>query len=256
MSAYARIFGLLGLLLLGRSPAQAQEWFDVAVEKALLGADTAAVETSQLELVKPAWVVGDVPDTVWVLMETAVATRDEDSMKDMLREAETHARDAVVDNETNVGRRFALAAVLGMRADREGGRTKIRAASSLYDELEIILELDPDHAEARYLMGRLHLGVRRMSGLVRWLATNLLGGATLKNASWEEAELHLAFAESKAPEVPDHHLQLGRLFLDTDRPELAEAELEHVIAITPTTPMEHEAWAEAVALKAEIARNR
>ena len=126
MSTHTRILGLLGLVLVGHSPAQAQEWFDNAVETARHG-----VDTLELELVKPAWVVGDVPDTVWVLMETSVVTEDEDTMKEMLREAETHARDAVVGNETNVGRRFALAAVLGMRADREGGRTKIRAESSL-----------------------------------------------------------------------------------------------------------------------------
>jgi hypothetical protein len=256
MSTQIRLFGLLGLILVGHSPAQAQEWFDAAVETARLGVDPSAAETSELELVKPAWVVGDVPDTVWVLMETSVVTEDDDTMKEMLREAESHARDAVVDNETNVGRRFALAAVLGMRADREGGLTKIRAASSLYDELEVVLELDPDHAEARYMMGRLHAGIRRMGGVTRWLATNLLGGATLKSASWEEAERHLVFAESKAPEVPDHHLQLARVFLDTERPELAEAELEHVIAMTPTSPMEHAARAEALELQAEIARDR
>jgi hypothetical protein len=203
---------------------------------------------------KPAWVVGDVPDTVWILMEAAVASDDEDRMKEMLREAEGHARVAIEGYEDSVGRRFALAAVLGMRADREGGRTKVRAASALHDELGVVLELDPDHSRARYMMGRLHAGVRRMNGITRWLATNLLGGATLKEASWALAEEHLSFAESRAPEVPDHHLQLARVYHDTGRPDMAQVEIDHVLELDAVSPMELEARAEALQLKEEIER--
>lgn len=148
---------------------------------------------------RPAWVVGDVPDTVWILMEAAVATEDEAEMKAMLLEAELHARRAAADDECSVGRRFALAAVLGMRADREGGLTKIRAASRLHDELKHLLKLDPEHAEARYMMGRLHAGVRRMGRVTRWLATNLLGGGALKEASWEEAERKPGLRRARGP---------------------------------------------------------
>jgi hypothetical protein len=212
----------------------------------------AAVELSVLYTTRPAWVTGDVPDTVWMLMEASVATQDEDRMKAMLREAEEHARAATVGQEDNIGRRFALAAVLGMRADREGGRTKVRAASALNDELNVVLELDPEHASARYMKGRLHAGVRRMGRVTRWLATNLLGGSTLKEATWEEAESNLSFAEASAPEVPDHHLQLARLYQDTGRPELAAIEVAHVLDIEPTSPMEMAARDEAIILQAEL----
>lgn len=221
-----------------------------------LGAGRATAQSTTKEPVdrmeKPAWVVGDVPDTVWVLMESAVASDEEGRMKALLLEAEGHARAAVVDHEDNVGRRFALAAVLGMRADREGGRTKVKAAAALHDELTVVLSLDPEHAQAHYMMGRLHAGVRRMNGVVRWLATNLLGGDTLKQASWEEAERHLTLAEGRAPEVPDHHLQLARVYRDTGRPELALPELDHVLSMRATSPMEREARAEALQIQAEI----
>jgi hypothetical protein len=211
-----------------------------------------AVELSVLFTTRPAWVTGDVPDTVWMLMEASVATNDEDRMKAMLREAEEHARAATVGQEDNIGRRFALAAVLGMRADREGGMTKVRAASALNDELNAVLELDPEHARARYMKGCLHAGVRRMGRVTRWLATNLLGGSTLKEATWEEAESNLSFAEAHAPEVPDHHLQLARLYQDTGRPELAAIEVAHVLEIKPTSPMEMAARDEATVLQAEL----
>jgi tetratricopeptide (TPR) repeat protein len=229
----------------------------MAIAVGLAGADvsgqvSAGAEGARHRMEKPAWVVGDVPDTVWILMETAVATPDEDRMKALLLEAEGHARAAIEGHEENVGRRFALAAVLGMRADREGGRTKVKAAAALHDELQVVLALDPDHAQAHYMMGRLHAGVRRMNGVVRWLATNLLGGETLKQASWEEAERHLTFAEGRAPEVPDHHLQLARVYRDTGRPELALPELDHVLGMTVTSPMEREARAEALQIQEEI----
>ena len=201
---------------------------------------------------RPAWVVGDVPDTVWVLMENAVATADEDEMKALLAEGERQARAAIVGNEENVGRRFALAAVLGMRADREGGRSKVKAAAALHDELNVVLTLDAEHAQAHYMMGRLHAGVRRMNGVTRWLATNLLGGATLKQASWEQAEFHLTLAEGRAPEVPDHHLQLARVYRDTGRPQLALPELDHVLRMEVTSPMEQEARREALQIQSEI----
>lgn len=200
-------------------------------------------------MAKPAWVVDDVPDTVWILMESAVASADEAKMKALLREAEDRAREAVSGHEKSVGRRFALAAVLGMRADREGGRTKVRAGAALYDELTVVLELDPENARAHYMMGRLHAGVRRMGGVSRWIATNLLGGSALEAASWEEAERHLAFAAEHAPKVPDHHLQLARLYLDTGRPELAFPELDRVLAMQPRSPMEWEAWEEALGVR-------
>jgi len=212
------------------------------------------VEVAPLRAVRPdrpAWVVGDVPDTVWILVEAAVASPVEDEMKQLLRDAEALAREGTIGQEDNVGRRFALAAVLGMRADREGGRTKVGAASAMHDELVEVLALDPDHAQARFMMGRLHAGVRRMNRVTRWLATNLLGGSTLKQATWELAEEHLDFAETHAPDVPDHHLQLARLYRDTDRPDLANRELDHVLALPARSPMEEAARAEAIRLQAE-----
>lgn len=218
----------------------------------LTPADGRTQEMDATRPARPAWVVGDVPDTVWILIEHAAATNDEDRMKRLLIDAELLAREATVGQDENVGRRFALAAALGMRADREGGRTKIRAAADMHDELLAVLTLDPGHAPARFLLGRLHAGVCRMGGVTRWLATNLLGGATLKQASWEGAEENLLYAERAMPQVPDHHLQLARLYLDTGRPADAADEVEHVLALPATSPLERAARAEASLLRAEL----
>jgi len=168
-------------------------------------------------------------DSVWVLIDASGATGDRDQEKEILRHAETLARAALEGHEDEVPPLYALAAVLGLRANVEGGRTKIRVASELSVRLDEILAMDPEHAGARHMLGRLHAAVRRMSKVTRWLATNLLGGDVLKKASWAAAEENLLFAEQHAPEVADHHLQLALLYRDTDRPDLALVELTHVM---------------------------
>jgi len=214
-----------------------------------VGGAVLAQEPGEPPRERPAWVVDGVPDKVWLLVEASSATDDHGQVKDLLEEAEIHARAAVEGHESDVGRRFALAVVLGMRANEEGGRTKVHAASSLHVELEAILGLDPDHARARHMLGRLHAGVRRMNRITRWIATNILGGGELRKATWKEAERNLAFAEKHAPEVADHHLQLACLYRDTGRPELARQELEHVLALPASSPLERAVRQEALGLR-------
>lgn len=177
---------------------------------------------------RPDWAAESVPDTVVALVERANDTVDDDQRKDLLAEAELHARAAVSGHEDDIGRHYALAVVLGLRADSEGGQSKVRAAADLSTELDAVLAADSSHAGARHMLGRLHAGVRRMNRVTRWIATNLLGGNELKRATWQAAEENLAYAEEHAPGVADHHLQLALLYRDTGRPELALEELAHV----------------------------
>jgi hypothetical protein len=188
--------------------------------------------------VRPAWVGEGVSEAVWRLADAASTTPDAEARACLLLAAEREARSDLAGAPEDVARRFALAVVLGLRADRESGRTKVRAASQLHTELEHILALEPEHARARHMLGRLHAGVMRMNGVTRWIATNLLGGGTLKAASWAEAERHLAFAEGRAPEVFDHHFELARLYEDTRRPGEALAEARHVTGLEPRSDME------------------
>ncbi len=201
---------------------------------------------------RPAWVVEGVPDSVWMLVEASSEADEEDRRKDLLKQAETHARAAIEGHADDVERRLALAVVLGFRTDIEGGRTQVNTASELHRELDAILEFDPQHARARHMLGRLHAGVRRMNWMTRWIATNLLGGGELKKATWETAEENLSFAEQQAPEVSDHHLQLAALYADTDRTELALQELEHVFQLSPVSPIERALWDEALDVKEEL----
>jgi hypothetical protein len=202
----------------------------------------------------PSWVAPGVPSSVWRLVEAAsAAVKDDGRRRCFLSQAEADARAALADHADDPGRRFALIMVLGMRANTEGGRTKVTAAAELHTELKELLAVAPDHALARHMLGRLHAGVRRMNAVTRWLATNLLGGGALKEATWEEAERNLAFAERAAPEVMDHHLQLANLYRDTGRPELALVEVDHVLALQARTSLEEGVRAEAQRLRERLA---
>jgi hypothetical protein len=200
---------------------------------------------------RPEWATESVPDTIVTLVERATDTNDGDLRKALLIEAERHAR-ASVTNEDDVGRRYALAVVLGLRANAEGGRGKVQAAAALSDELDAILAVEPHHPGARHMLGRLHAGIRRMSRVTRWLATNLMGGDELARATWEAAEENLTYAEKHAPDVPDHHLQLALLYRDTDRPELAAEEVAHVLELEPRNALEHAVREEALRVRSEL----
>jgi hypothetical protein len=204
------------------------------------------------ESARPAWVVDGVPDSVWMAVEAAIAAKDKNKTRELLKDAEVEARSAVEGHKGEVGRRFALAVVLGLRADREGGKTKIAIASELKKELDATLVLDPDHGRARHMRGRLNAGVLRMNRVTRWIATSMLGGGELKKATWAGAERDLAFAEVAVPEVGDHHLQLAYLYRDTKRPELALIEAEHALALPRRTALERAVYDEALTLKEKL----
>lgn len=220
----------------------------------LLGAfgAQAAAQGGPSASTRPAWVGEGVSDTVWVLIESALAETDKNRTKTMLKEAEVQARSALAGNEGQAGHRFALAVVLGLRTEREGGKTKIAIASDLKRELDATLVIDPVHARARHLRGRLNAAVLRMSPITRFIATSVLGGGELKKASWQLAESDLVFAEVQAPGVSDHHMQLANLYRDTKRPELARVEVEHVLAMPFHSTMETTVHAEALKLKKKL----
>ena len=149
------------------------------------------------------------------------------------RMAEGHARSAVERDPGGVEGQYLLAVALGLLAERVDGREAVALAGEAFTCASRALELDPDHAGAHHVLGRLNAAVMRLGRVRRFLAVRLLGGGALAGASWQEAERHLSFAESRAPGVADHHWELAALYRDTGRPLLAYDEALHVLALEP-----------------------
>lgn len=196
----------------------------------------------------PAWAGSDVPEPLWRLAEAALEAGERARQICLFREAEAEARALLDADSTDLGARFGLAAVLGLRADREEGKDLLRTASALYVELERILATDSEHARARHALGRLQAGIMRMSGMKRFVATKFMGGEVLSRASWKGAEENLAWAERTMPDVIDHHYEMAHLYIDTDRPTLAVEELAHVLSHEPRSAMERDTHRKAVDL--------
>lgn len=178
----------------------------------------------------------EVPDSVQFAIDTGRALDDADSRKCWYEVAERIARLEAQEAPRDPEAQYRLALALGLRADVEGGRTRVGIADELYRQLQVVLEMEPDHPEAQHIFGRLHAGVMRMNRVTRFLATRILGGEALRGASWDQAEALLIFAEQARPEVPDYHYELGRLYEDTDRPELAAQEARHTVDLMPLDP--------------------
>lgn len=173
---------------------------------------------------------------------------DQDERKCYFRMAEALARYLVFEDPGDPEPRYWYAAAMGLRAGDEGGRTQVRLAQRAHEQARLTLTVAPDHPGAQYILGRLHAAVMRLSRFKRFLATQLLGGEALADASWESAEAYLEAAAREEPSIPEYHYELGALYLDTGRPELALEAFQNALRCPRVFP--------ADALVQEVARER
>ncbi len=175
------------------------------------------------------------------------AEPEKDARKCFFRMGEALARHLIFEDPNDPEPRYWYAAAMALRAAEEGGRTQVGLAQRAHEEASTTLTVAPDHAGAHHVLGRLHAAVMRLSGFKRFIATKILGGKALSGASWETAESFLVEAARLQPEVPTHHYELGALYLDTDRPELALAAFERTLAYPPLHLADREVHARAQA---------
>ena len=168
------------------------------------------------------------------LAEVALARELEspEAAKAALDALEPDARLMAAQSPDDVTAQYHLAAVMGARLDHEQGRSKMSGAEALRAQVLRVLELDPEHAGASYMLGKLHASVLRLGGFKRFLARQLFGGGALKGASWEEAQALLEVAVREDPCVPDHHFELARVYAERGDSAGAERELAYVSELT------------------------
>jgi glycosyltransferase 2 family protein len=143
---------------------------------------------------------------------------------------------------------YLYAVALGSRLELAGIREKIRLAAATRMAAETALALDPEHAGAHHVMGRLHAAAMRMSSVARWVARRLMGAEALERASWEQAEYHFRRACALEPGNPRHWMELGALYSDTGRRAEALSALKMAISTTQTGPGDSLAVERAIAI--------
>src|SRR5688500_6068056 len=98
----------------------------------------------------------------------ARALESEEAVKAALAALEPEARRLAEQSPNDVVAQTRLAAVMGAGLDFEHGRTKMAGASELRHQALRVLELDPEHAGASYMLGRIHASVLRLGRLKRF----------------------------------------------------------------------------------------
>jgi hypothetical protein len=155
-----------------------------------------------------------------------------DAAKAALEALEPEAQRMAAESPDDAAAQYRLAAVWGAQLDHEHGRGKMSGASRVRVQAQRVLALDPEHAGASYMLGRLHASVLRMSGFKRFLAKQLFGGDALEGASWEQARALLEVAVREDPCVPEHHFELARVYAHGGDTAGAERELAYVRELT------------------------
>jgi hypothetical protein len=182
------------------------------------------------------------------------ATTREDSLASFILAVDT-ARALVQAAPGDADAHYLYAVALGQRLELSGTREKVRLGAATRAEAETALALNPDHPGAHHVLGRLHAGTMRMNPVARFLARRVLGAEALEGASWERAEYHFVRAHELEPDNPRHSVELGVLYLDTDRPDEALAILQLAAAAPHPTPIDTRLVQRAVRLIGTIEGN-
>lgn len=176
-----------------------------------------------------------------------------DPARALLSDLQDQVESDAAARPTDVELQYVLATVIGVRAEVEKGRSKVRAANAVYRQVAVVLALDPEHAGAQHLLGRLHAGVMRMDRITRFIATRLLGGGELSGASWEEARRLLESAVAGDPCIADHHYELARLYADRGEQSAARQQIEQMLRMGGSQTRDRVVVSRAMKLLEELA---
>jgi tetratricopeptide (TPR) repeat protein len=165
-----------------------------------------------------------------------------------------HARAAVrVAPDSALGHEW-LAVTLGRKALKEGAKKKLALAREIKSEVDRALALNPQSARAYHVRAIWNRELASLNLVERMAANTVLGGVP-KGASMENAVHDLERAVELDPGNINHHLELGRTWLQLDRQDDARRELERAVALAPgATARDPRYLEEARALLARLPR--
>lgn len=198
----------------------------------------------------------DAYDALWRAARETVnlgmLTSSDDEAKAWYQKAEAYARRARGANPDGVEGGEWLAIALGRAALHEGPRSRVRMAVEIRDVALETLALDSTNAGAHHVLGEWNAQIRRLSGIERWMAKNLLGGGVFDEASWEDAERHLRLAIRFDPDGLVHYLDLARVYRDLDRKDEAAGLVRELLAMPSRAPADDLTKDEAEALLRDL----
>lgn len=193
----------------------------VVAAAALCAAHMAHAQT-QADTTSYEWLVKAANDAV----DRGEFNPSDEQRKTLYRNAEQYARRAVAANPNDAEGHFELARAIGRNALTMGSRDRVKYAAVVHDEALTALKLNPKHAGAMHVMGVWNAEIMRLSGFVRMIAKNLLGGKVFGEANWDNAQKYLEEAVAIEPNRITHHLDLGAVYADRGMKDKAREQFE------------------------------
>jgi tetratricopeptide (TPR) repeat protein len=237
------------------APGDARAAIDPAVEQAAPAAGDRAYASHDFEAAIAAWRPAlDADSTSYpLLVRLARATTDRGTRArfdgDKPRAVQAFdqgaaaARRATKLEPGRADGHLELAVALGSVALYKGGKSKLQLAREIKAEVDRALELDPSLHRGHHVLARWHREVAGLSFLER-NAARLFGGVP-EGASRDAAVTHFERAIALAPDYANHHLELGRTYLELKLRSKARAELEKALACPLKSPFDADYKAEA-----------
>jgi len=174
-----------------------------------------------------------------VLLDLGRQVRDQKRfpLRDSLyRESEKYARRATGMKPDGADGHFSLANALGRTSLSLGKKDRIKKAAEIRSEAERAIALDPKHDGAYHILGRWHAEIKRLSGIERFVAKNVLGGKVLDEANWDAAEKNLRLAVQYDPSVIYHRLDLAEVLADRKLWPEAKLQIDAIASMKARDP--------------------
>ena len=180
-------------------------------------------------------------DASWRAARAALAlgllATEEDEQMEWYRRSEADAARVVALDSLRVEGLYWLGAALGRRALQEGPRTIASLAQRVWVLAHQVLALEPDHAGAHNILGRVNFEVMTLGRVKRLIGRMLVGDDhALRSASWEEAERHQLASVEAAPFMILFRYELARTYLRRKQQAEAELQLRELLALPVRHP--------------------
>lgn len=133
---------------------------------------------------------------------------------------ERHGQQALEERPDDIEALTWTAAVKGRLAIEFGGaRSKSRRGQEIWNLTHAILDMQPDHAWAHDILGKLNQEVEKLGTVQRFMGRLVMSSDPLSKSSWEQSEEHLKAAIESDPDVVLFYLDLGDTYRLQDKDE-------------------------------------
>lgn len=133
---------------------------------------------------------------------------------------------------------YWAAASLGREALQHGPRTSTRLVQQVWDLTHQVLDIDPEHAGAHNILGKLNQEVMSLSGFERFIGRLLFSIDPLKEANWDSALDHHHRAVEADPETILFRRDYGETLAALERHDEARAIWQEALALPSVYPVD------------------